>query len=313
MGVVSDFIDGIKDWFNDTIHDVLEGGITSNFENISDVLTSTYTSATEDDGLMSIFLTSHPARFTGTTTISSVPVWATIERLCNNVVVPIAGFILTVILLSDLIQTVMRGNNFKEIDDSIFIKWIIKSVCGILLVSNTYYIASGLFSFGTNVCANGLSYLISGNLKSISITEFKAALSNYDNGEMLMMLCISFVILIAIMLLTVAIVIVLASRMIEIFMYLGVSPIPMATMLNNEWGQVGKNWIKGVIALSFQGFFIIIALGIFKTIFNNVIVSITNVEDGVIMSMLMLAGYSAALIYTVLRSGQISKSIFNAT
>jgi hypothetical protein len=119
--------------------------------------------------------------------------------------------------------------------------------------------------------------------------------------------------MVAVFLLTVVIVLVMASRMIEVFMYLGVSPIPMATMMNEGWSSVGKNWIKGVIALSFQGFFIVIALAIFKTIFNNVVISISKADDGVIMSLLLLAGYSAALIYTVLRSGSISKSIFNAS
>ena len=83
--------------------------------------------------------------------------------------------------------------------------------------------------------------------------------------------------------------------------------------MNDEWGQIGKNWIKGILALSFQGFFIIIALAIFGTIFANVVTDIQDAADGIEMSMLLLAGYAAALIFTILRSGQISKSIFNAT
>lgn len=314
MGIVSDFIDGIKDWFETTIHDILADGITSQFQSISDSLTSTYSSSTDGEaGLTKIFLTTHPADFTGAATVHSTPIWVTIERLCNNVVVPIGGFILVVILLSDLIQTVIRGNNFKDFDDSIFIKWIIKALCGVILVSNVYYIASALFSFGTDVCANGLSYLFNTNaLRAVDVDKFKEALSSYGNGEMLTMLLLSFVIHLLILALTVVIIIVMASRMIEVFMYLGVAPIPMATMLNSEWSEVGKNWVRGILALSFQGFFIIIALGIFKTLYSNVISSINNVEDGVIMTLAMLAGYSCALLFTVLRSGNISKSIFNA-
>lgn len=312
MGMVSDFIDGIADWFEETISNILQNAIEANFETISDTLNKTYTSASEDDGLIAQFITVHPYSFTGGDS-SGTTVWSTIETLCNNVVVPIAGFVMTVVLLNDLIQMVIKGNNFKEFDDSIFIKWIIKAFCGILLVSNTFYIASGLFSFGTNVCANGLAYLIGSDLSDVDTSAFSSALSGYSNGQLLMMMLISFLIMIAIFLLTVVIVIVMASRIIEIFMYLGISPIPMATMMNNEWGQIGKNWIKGLLALSFQGFFIIIALGLFQTIFNNVISDITAASAGVIMSMLMLAGYTGALIFTILRSGQISKSIFNAT
>jgi hypothetical protein len=316
MGMVSDFIDGIGDWFNDMIQKVLKQGIKSCFDNIQDILDTTYKSSTKDNGLINIFLAKHPAQFTGSVGNASggYGIWATIENLCNDVVVPIAGFILTIILVSDLITMCIRGNNFKDVDETIIIKWIIKCLCGVLLVSNTYYIASGLFSFGTNVCANGISTVLNGNL---STTDYSTALydslGSYSNGALLIMLLLSFLIMVAVFLLTVVIVLVMASRMIEVFMYLGVSPIPMATMMNEGWSSVGKNWIKGVIALSFQGFFIVIALAIFKTIFNNVVLSISKADDGVIMSLLLLAGYSAALIYTVLRSGSISKSIFNAS
>lgn len=96
-------------------------------------------------------------------------------------------------------------------------------------------------------------------------------------------------------------------------MYLGIAPIPMATMLDSsDWGSIGKNWVKQLLALSFQGFFIIVALGIFKTLFANVISQINNGEDGIIMQMAMLLGYTAALIFTILRTGAISKSAFNA-
>ena len=111
----------------------------------------------------------------------------------------------------------------------------------------------------------------------------------------------------------VAIVITLASRIIEVFMYLGVAPIPMATMMDSgEWSGIGKNWIKQLLALSFQGFFIIIALGIFKTLFSNAIVSLNSSADGIILQMAMLLGYTVALIFTVLRTGAISKSVFSA-
>lgn len=321
MGMVSDFIDGIGEWFNDTIQNILCNGIEGCFENVQSVLTTTYASATDTDGLMAAFLTKHPAKFTGTAAgAGNMPVsglWRTIETLCNNVIVPIAGFILTVILLNELIQMVIRGNNFKDFDDSIFIKWIIKAVCGIVLVSNSYYIASALLGFGSNACANGIETIL--GQTSLSSTNYAESFSKtlrggaYDNGELLIMLLLSFIIMVAIFALTVAIILIMASRMIQIFMYLGVSPIPMATMMNESWNSIGKNWVKNMIALSFQGIFIIIALGIFKSIFNVVIASVSKAEDGVIMSMLMLAGYTAALIYTVIGSGNISKSIFNAS
>lgn len=309
MGVISDAIDALEYWCCDLFKD----GIKSQFDGISDLLTDTFSQTTGDDGLVSTYLTSHPANFTGGGT-GGTSVWTTIETLCNNVVVPIAGFILTVILLNDLIQTVLRGNNFKDFDDSIIIKWIIKALCGVILVSNTYYIASALFGFGTNVCSNGLTTLFgTGDYLDTALALKKSALSGLSLGELMTVWFISLIVHLGVMILIVAIVITLASRIIEVFMYLSVAPIPMATMMDSgEWASIGKNWIKQLLALSFQGFFIIVALGIFKTLFANMITTLNAGTGSVIMQMAMLLGYTAALIFTILRTGAISKSVFSA-
>lgn len=309
MGVISDAIDALEDWCCDLFKD----GIKSQFDGISDLLTDTFSQTTGDDGLVSTYLTSHPANFTGGGT-GGTSVWTTIETLCNSVVVPIAGFILTVILLNDLIQTVLRGNNFKDFDDSIIIKWIIKALCGVILVSNTYYIASALFGFGTNVCSNGLTTLFgTGDYLDTALALKKSALSGLSLGELMTVWFISLIVHLGVMILIVAIVITLASRIIEVFMYLSVAPIPMATMMDSgEWASIGKNWIKQLLALSFQGFFIIVALGIFKTLFANMITTLNAGTGSVIMQMAMLLGYTAALIFTILRTSAISKSVFSA-
>ncbi|WP_242840405.1 VirB6/TrbL-like conjugal transfer protein, CD1112 family [Ruminococcus albus] len=309
IGVISDAIDALEDWCVDLFKD----GIKSQFDGISKLLTDTFTQTTGSGGLVSNFITKHPAYFTGGAA-SGRTVWTTIETLCNNVVVPIGGFILTVILLNELCQMVLRGNNFKDFDDSIIIKWLIKALCGVIIISNTYYIASALFSFGTNVCSNGLTTLLgSGKYLSTALKIDTAALSGLSLGELMTVWFISLIVHLGILILIVAIVITLASRIIEVFMYLSIAPIPMATMMDSgEWASIGKNWIKQLLALSFQGFFIVVALGIFKTLFNNAITTLNSSTDGVILQMGMLLGYTAALIFTILRTGSISKSVFNA-
>ena len=127
MGVISDAIDSLQEWCENLFKD----GIKSQFDSISDLMTETFHKTTEDGGLISTFLTGHPASFSGSAS-GGTTIWSTIETLCNNVVVPIGGFILVIILLNDLIQTVIRGNNFKDFDDSVFIKWIIKALCGVI-------------------------------------------------------------------------------------------------------------------------------------------------------------------------------------
>ena len=184
MGVISDAIDALEDWCKDLFKD----GIQSQFDGISDLLTDTFAQTTGSGGsggLVNDFVTQHPSAFTGGGS-GGTTIWSTIETLCNNVVVPIGGFILTIILLNELCQMVLRGNNFKDFDDSIFIKWIIKALCGVILVANTYYIASALFSFGTTVCSNGLATLfVTGDYLSSTLSINPSALSGLSLGELM--------------------------------------------------------------------------------------------------------------------------------
>ena len=210
MGVISDAIDALEDWCCDLFKD----GIKSQFDGISDLLTDTFSQTMGtggSGGLVNDFVTQHPSQFTGGGT-GGTTIWSTIETLCNNVVVPIGGFILTVILLNELIQMVLRGNNFKDFDDSIFIKWIIKALCGVILVANTYYIASALFSFGTTVCSNGLATLFgTGDYLSSTLSINPSALSGLSLGELMTVWFISLIVHLGVLILIVAIVITLES------------------------------------------------------------------------------------------------------
>ena len=166
-----------------------------------------------------------------------------------------------------------------------------KVVCGVLLISNTYYIASGFFAFGTKATATAMTTLLGTNAFSGNIS----VASDYGIGMLIVLLLLSLIILVGVFVMLAVIVVVLASRMIEIFMYLGISPLPMATMMGGQWSEVGKNWFRGLVALAFQGLFIILALGIFSTMFTNALAKLSS-GGSAIMQMAILLGYTLALI-----------------
>ena len=188
-------------------------------------------------------------------------------------------------------------------------------------MSNVFYISTSIFGFGSNAVTNGLNTLFpdSGSFLNSAVIEnsknFKEVLTNFDIGSLLILLILSFLVSIVTFFVLGAIIIVLAQRMIEIFMYLSISPIPMATMMNNDWGQIGKNWLRNILALAFQGFFIVVALTIFKVLLGNVITQMQSPGSNsaaVTGSMSIMLGYIVALIFTVFRSSNISKSAFAA-
>ena len=61
MGVISDAIDSLEDWCSNLFKD----GVKSQFDNISALLTDTFSQTTGSDGLVSTYLTSHLVHFMG--------------------------------------------------------------------------------------------------------------------------------------------------------------------------------------------------------------------------------------------------------
>lgn len=312
--IVQDAINSLMEAINNMLTDGIMAALQATFDTLSNTFNP------DNAGLMTSLLSDSPAEFTGSTSSSATPIWSGIETITNQAVVPIAIFILMIVLTYELIQMVVSGNNFRDFDTAIFFKWTIKSVCGILLVSNVFYISTAIFGFGTSAVTAGLGALFpdDGSFFGDKVTmgdDLRNSLLELAIGWKLIILILAFIILIVTFIVLGAIIIVLASRMIEIFMYLSISPIPMATMMNNDWGQIGKNWLRNILALAFQGFFIVIALTIFKVMLTNVVSQMSSMGgDGpaVIGSMALLLGYVVALIFTIFRSSNISKSVFAA-
>ncbi len=332
-----DWLGELKDEISDSIHnalaDIVEKALSSGQELLKTGMNNNMDS---DTGIFANFLTKHPSEFDATLTGASPPgtLWESMRTLCVDAVVPIAGMIMAVILLYELLQMVADHNNFKDPDLSIIARWSIKVLCGCLVVSKMFDMASAFLAFGswaTNK-AIGSVFGLGGDYLS-SVAEFHIDATDMTVAELLLDIILSGFLLIIIGAMLVIVIIVLASRMIEVFMYLTASPLPVATMMNRDWGEIGKNWIRNMVALGFQSFFIVIALSIFQTIFTAVLASVaaTPAEPAapavppvpgappapaatpnLTLNLILLMGYALALCFTILKSGQISKSIFNA-
>ena len=95
--------------------------------------------------------------------------------------------------------------------------------------------------------------------------------------------------------------------MIDIFMVTSVAPIPMATMVNREWGQMGQNYLRSLFALGFQAFLIMVCVGIYAVLVQDI-----SVEDDVSTALWTCIGYTVLLCFTLFKSSSVAKSIFNA-
>jgi len=268
---------------------------------------------TTDDGspfskfLPGTLIKQHPANFSGGST------WTLVETLSNNVVVPIAAFMLMIVLVTDLVQILISGNQFQEANPVTIMKWFMKAIIGLVIVSKVYYIASGIFTLGALAGRRSLDEV--NNVLTIPLDLNANMVNGWDIGFLLLMLLFGLITLLLVFVLLIVISAVLAGRIIEIFMYMSVAPLTAATFMNSEWKSVGYGWVKGVIALAFQGFFVVVALAVFSGMFGNLFRDFGAAGRGVdnfLLGIAVLDAMIAALVFTVMRSGSISKTIFNA-
>lgn len=326
-----DWLGELKDEISDSIHSALADIVEKALSSGQEMLKTGMNNSMGNDGLFSNFLNKHPSEFDATLSGGHAgDLWTSMKTLCINAVVPIAGLIMAVVLLYELLQMVSDQNNFREPDLSIIARWGVKVLCGALLVSHMFDMTSGFLAFGSWATNKAIATVfgLDGNYLS-AVAEFHIDATDMTVAELLLDIVLSGFLLIIIGAMLVIVIIVLASRMIEVFMYMTASPLPVATLMNRDWGEIGKNWIRNMVALGFQSFFIVIALSIFQTIFTAVLSNMTASPPpagsqvpgapadpastpNLTLNLILLMGYALALCFTILKSGQISKSIFNA-
>ena len=232
-----------------------------------------------------------------------------IQNLSQTVIVPIAGLIITFVLCYELITMVTQKNNFHEFETYNIFLWIFKAYVAIYLVTNTFNITMAVFDVGQHV-VNGAAGVISGSTAvdaSAAIATLTESPEEMEIGELFLLAMETLLISLTMSILSVIITVIMYGRMIEIYLYTSVAPIPFATMTNKEWGNIGNNYLKGLFALAFQGFFMLVCVGIYSVLVNAMTIS-TNLHG----AMFSVAAYTVVLAFSLFKTGSLSKSIFNA-
>ena len=283
-------LDAITTW----LKEMLVGGIMTN-------LTGLFDSVNQQVGDIGTQVAMTPAEF-------SPGVFAMIRNISESVIIPIAGIILTFIVCYELIQMIIDHNNLANFETWIFFKWIFKTFLAVMLITNTFNITMAIFDVANHVI-NASGGIISGDT-AIDATKLKVmeeTLMKMDLGPLLGLYLQSFVVQITMMALSVIIFVIVYGRMIEIYLLTSLAPIPFSTFGNREQSQVGQNYIRSLFALGFQGFLIMICVGIYAVMVHELVLT-----DDLIMGMWTILGYTVLLCFTLFKTGTLAKSVFNS-
>ncbi|MBR0577510.1 hypothetical protein KCG48_14490, partial [Proteiniclasticum sp. BAD-10] len=219
------------------------------------------------------------------------------------------GVILAFVMTYELIQMVIDRNNLHDIDTWIFFKWIFKTFVAVLLVTHTFDIVMGIFDMAQSV-VNSASGVISADASvdlATTVADLQTRLTAMELGPLFGLWFQSLFIGFTMQALSICIFLVIYGRMIEIYLVTSVGPIPMATMVNREWGGMGQNYLRSLLALAFQAFLIMVCVGIYTVLVQNI-----ATETDIIKAVWTTLGYTVLLCFTLFKTGSLAKSIFNA-
>lgn len=232
-----------------------------------------------------------------------------IRNLSETVILPIAGAILAFVMTYELIQMVIERNNLHEIDTWIFFKWIFKTFVAVLLVTNTFNIVMGIFEAAQSVVHSASGIIASDTAVDIStvVVDLEERLGEMEIGALIGLWFQSLIVGLTMHILSLCIFLVIYGRMIEIYLITSIGPIPIATMANREWGSIGQNYIRSLLAISFQAFLIIVCVAIYAILIQTI-----AVDDNISTAIWSAMGYTVLLCFTLFKTGSLAKSIFSA-
>lgn len=283
-------LEQITDWLKSMIISGIMGNLSGMFDSVN-----------QQVGQIAGDVGTTPANF-------SPAVFSMIRNISESVILPIAGMVLTFIACYELIQMLIEHNNLANFETWTFFKWVFKTFLAVTLISNTFNITMAVFDVAQQVISRS-GGLISGStsVSDTTLTAMQATLEGMDLGPLLGLYLQTFVVQVTMLALSAIIFVIVYGRMVEIYLMVSLAPIPFATFGNHEQSHTGQNYLSSLFALGFQGFLIMICVGIYAVLIQNL-----SFSDNIISSIWGVMGYTVLLAFTLFKTGSLAKSVFAA-
>ena len=287
-------MDSILEQITDWLKEMLVSGIMQNLSGMFD-------SVNQRVGDIATQVGTTPAAF-------SPGIFGMIRNVSESVIVPIAGMILTFIACYELIQMIIDHNNLANFETWIFFKWVFKTFLAVIIITNCFNITMAVFDVSQQVIA-GAGGIIAGStaIDSAALDSMQATVEAMDLGPMLGLYLQSFIVQTTMWVLGILIFVIVYGRMIEIYLMVSLAPIPFSTFGNREQSQIGQNYLRSLFAIGFQGFLILVCVGIYAVLIQSVAFS-----QDIIASLWGVVGYTVLLCFTLFKTGGLAKSVLNA-
>lgn len=283
--------EAINEWLKELLIGAINGNLSNMFGDVNDKV-----------GTIATQVGQTPQGWNG-------GIFSMVQNLSQTVILPIAGLVITYVLCVELISMVTDKNSLHDIDTFMFFKYVFKAWVAVYLVTHVFDITMAVFDVGQHLVNSAAGVISSDTAIDVESTlaAMTANMETMEVPELLLLVMETALVSMCMKIMSVLITVILYGRMIEIYLTCSVAPIPFATMTNREWGSIGNNYLKGLFALGVQGFFIMVCVGIYAVLVNEMVIA-SNLHSAIFS----IAAYTVILCFSLFKTGSLAKSIFHA-
>ena len=283
--------EAINEWLKELLIGMINGNLSDMFGDVNDKV-----------GTIATQVGQTPQGWNG-------GIFSMVQSLSQTVILPIAGIVITYVLCVELIGMITDKNSLHDIDTFMFFKYVFKAWVAVYLVTHVFDITMAVFDVGQHLVSSAAGVINTNAAIDVDSTlaTMTATLETMEVPELLLLVMETAAVSMCMKIMSVLITVILYGRMIEIYLTCSVAPIPFATMTNREWGSIGNNYLKGLFALGVQGFFIMVCVGIYAVLVNQMTIA-SNLHSAIFS----VAAYTVILCFSLFKTGSLAKSIFHA-
>lgn len=229
-----------------------------------DNLTNTFSSVNDQVGQIATEVGKTPSNF-------MPAVFNMVRNLSESVIMPVAGILLTFIACYELIQLIISYNNLASFETWFIWKWIFKTFVAVELITHTFDITMAVFDVSQSVVRQA-GGIIQGStaVDASTLATMQSTLEAMELGPLFAIFLQSFIVQFLMYVLSAVIFVIINGRMVEIYLMVSLAPLPFATFGNREQSMMGQNYMRSLFALGFQGFLIMVCVGIYAVLIQSV-------------------------------------------
>lgn len=287
FGWVDDMIESVEEWLLEMLRTIVDFALTQTHKIFSHSVNTVHDQVSQT-----------PYDF-------SENLVDTLRLISDTAILPVAGILLTYVFAYEIYNLVAEKNRGNDFDTQGMFYLIFKTAVVIMLVTNSFTITMAFFDLGKWITDKvpQETLVISSDITTMMVESIDTV------GSALGMIMLAGISMLAAFAMAAIIYLVAWSRIILILMYVSVAPIPFATLMNKDWiGSIGQNYIKQILALMLQGFFMLICLIIYAGLLEKTAILIAEESEPIFGLMLMLVSMGI-LTLTIARTHSLAKSV----